>query len=42
MDDGGRTSWFDPVGREVFENSIASINWGARLLIIGFIHIHRR
>ena len=27
---------FDPVGGEVFENSMRCINWGARLLIIGF------
>jgi len=27
---------FDPVGGEVFENSVRCINWGARLLIIGF------
>jgi NADPH2:quinone reductase len=27
---------FDPVGGEVFENSIRCINWGARLLVIGF------
>jgi NADPH2:quinone reductase len=26
---------FDPVGGEVFENSMRCINWGARLLIIG-------
>src|SRR3954464_9869937 len=27
---------FDPVGGEVFENSMRCINWGGRLLIIGF------
>src|SRR5216684_3879829 len=27
---------FDPVGGEIFENSMRCINWGARLLIIGF------
>lgn len=27
---------FDPVGGEVFEQSLRCINWGARLLIIGF------
>ena len=27
---------FDPVGGEVFENSMRCINWGARLLVIGF------
>jgi NADPH2:quinone reductase len=27
---------FDPVGGEVFENSIRCIAWGARLLVIGF------
>jgi NADPH2:quinone reductase len=27
---------FDPVGGEVFENSMRCINWGARLLIISF------
>ncbi len=27
---------FDPVGGEVLENSIRCINWGARLLVIGF------
>ena len=27
---------FDPVGGDVFENSMRCINWGARLLIIGF------
>src|ERR1700758_947206 len=27
---------YDPVGGEVFENSMRCINWGARLLVIGF------
>ena len=27
---------FDPVGGEVFESSMRCINWGARLLIVGF------
>src|SRR5438270_10077586 len=27
---------FDPVGGEIFENSMRCINWGARLLVIGF------
>jgi NADPH:quinone reductase len=27
---------FDPVGGEVFENSMRCIGWGARLLVIGF------
>ncbi len=27
---------FDPVGGQVFEDSIRCINWGARLLVIGF------
>src|SRR6201995_5247856 len=27
---------FDPVGGEIFENSQRCINWGARLLVIGF------
>src|SRR4029453_17305670 len=26
---------FDPVGGEIFENSMRCINWGARLLVIG-------
>ena len=35
---GGRADGvvFDPVGGEVFENSMRCINWGARLLVIGF------
>lgn len=27
---------FDPVGGEIFEDSVRCINWGARLLVIGF------
>ena len=27
---------YDPVGGEIFENSVRCINWGARLLVIGF------
>ena len=27
---------FDPVGGEAFENSMRCINWGARLLVVGF------
>ncbi|MCC8946268.1 NADPH:quinone oxidoreductase family protein [Bradyrhizobium sp. Arg62] len=27
---------FDPVGGEVFENSMRCINWGARILVVGF------
>jgi NADPH:quinone reductase len=27
---------FDPVGGEIFENSLRCIAWGARLLVIGF------
>src|SRR5712671_59806 len=27
---------FDPVGGEIFENSMRCIHWGARLLVIGF------
>ena len=27
---------FDPVGGEVFENSLRCIAWGARILVIGF------
>lgn len=37
MTDGrGADVVFDPVGGEVLENSIRCINWGARLLVIGF------
>ena len=27
---------FDPVGGEVFESSMRCINWGARILVVGF------
>ncbi|WP_322516694.1 NADPH:quinone oxidoreductase family protein [Rhodopseudomonas palustris] len=27
---------FDPVGGEIFEQSVRCINWGARLLVVGF------
>ena len=27
---------FDPVGGEIFENSVRCIAWGARILVIGF------
>jgi NADPH2:quinone reductase len=27
---------FDPVGGEIFEQSLRCINWGARILVIGF------
>ena len=27
---------FDPVGGEIFENSVRCITWGARILVIGF------
>ncbi|MCA1458585.1 NADPH:quinone oxidoreductase family protein [Bradyrhizobium sp. BRP22] len=35
-DGSGADVVFDPVGGEVFENSMRCINWGARLLVIGF------
>jgi NADPH2:quinone reductase len=35
-DDKGADVVFDPVGGEIFENSLRCINWGARLLVIGF------
>jgi NADPH2:quinone reductase len=35
-DGNGADVVFDPVGGEVFENSVRCINWGARLLVIGF------
>ncbi|WP_454626729.1 NADPH:quinone oxidoreductase family protein [Bradyrhizobium cenepequi] len=35
-DGNGADVVFDPVGGEVFENSMRCINWGARLLVIGF------
>jgi NADPH:quinone reductase len=35
-DDRGVDVVFDPVGGEVFENSMRCIAWGARILVIGF------
>lgn len=35
-DDKGADVVFDPVGGEIFEQSLRCINWGARLLVIGF------
>jgi NADPH:quinone reductase len=35
-DDRGADVVFDPVGGEVFENSVRCIAWGARILVIGF------
>ena len=35
-DDRGADVVFDPVGGEVFEQSLRCISWGARLLVIGF------
>jgi NADPH2:quinone reductase len=35
-DGRGADGVFDPVGGEVFEQSLRCINWGARLLVIGF------
>jgi NADPH:quinone reductase len=35
-DGGGADVVFDPVGGEIFEQSLRCINWGARLLVIGF------
>ncbi|MHC2333687.1 NADPH:quinone oxidoreductase family protein [Bradyrhizobium sp. USDA 4454] len=35
-DDRGADVVFDPVGGEVFENSMRCINWGARILVVGF------
>jgi len=35
-DGRGANVVFDPVGGEVFENSVRCIAWGARLLVIGF------
>jgi NADPH:quinone reductase len=32
----GADAVFDPVGGEIFENSLRCIAWGARLLVIGF------
>jgi NADPH:quinone reductase len=33
---GGADVVFDPVGGEIFENSLRCIAWGARILVIGF------
>jgi len=35
-DDRGVDVVFDPVGGEIFENSLRCIAWGARILVIGF------
>jgi NADPH:quinone reductase len=35
-DDKGADVVFDPVGGDIFEQSLRCINWGARLLVIGF------
>jgi NADPH:quinone reductase len=35
-DDRGADVVFDPVGGEVFENSVRCIAWGARILVVGF------
>jgi NADPH2:quinone reductase len=35
-DGSGADVVFDPVGGEVFENSMRCINWGARILVVGF------
>jgi NADPH2:quinone reductase len=35
-DDRGADVVFDPVGGEVFENSMRCLAWGARILVIGF------
>ena len=35
-DGGGADVVFDPVGGEIFENSLRCIAWGARILVIGF------
>jgi NADPH2:quinone reductase len=35
-DNGGADVVFDPVGGEIFENSLGCIAWGARILVIGF------
>lgn len=35
-DGNGADVVFDPVGGEVFENSMRCINWGARILVVGF------
>jgi NADPH:quinone reductase len=35
-DNSGADVVFDPVGGEIFENSLRCISWGARVLVIGF------
>jgi NADPH2:quinone reductase len=35
-DNSGADMVFDPVGGEIFENSLRCIAWGARILVIGF------
>jgi len=35
-DNSGADVVFDPVGGEIFENSLRCIAWGARILVIGF------
>jgi NADPH2:quinone reductase len=35
-DGRGASVVFDPVGGEIFENSVRCIAWGARLLVVGF------
>jgi NADPH2:quinone reductase len=35
-DNSGANVVFDPVGGEIFENSLRCIAWGARILVIGF------
>jgi NADPH2:quinone reductase len=35
-DNGGADVVFDPVGGEIFENSLRCMAWGARILVIGF------
>src|SRR4030088_865315 len=35
-DGRGADVFFDPVGGEIFENSLRCIAWGARILVIGF------
>jgi len=35
-DGGGADVVFDPVGGEIFENSLRCIAWGARILVVGF------
>ena len=35
-DGGGADVVYDPVGGEIFENSLRCIAWGARILVVGF------